>query len=122
MFRVCGHCDKTLGAKAYKEHRRHYFHDGRWMRAEFVTTYKEDSPVSTDSSAIILSDPPSDASGELSSDQDEFENERESVISSETSNSGLFCFEDDMMSAGSSASRQEIGKDVLRYNYTRLKP
>ena len=38
MFKVCGHCDKTLGAKAYKEHRRRYFHDGSWMRTEFVDT------------------------------------------------------------------------------------
>ena len=38
VYRVCGHCDKTLDAKAYKEHRKRYFHDGTWMRTDFVNT------------------------------------------------------------------------------------
>ena len=61
LFRVCIHCDKTLGAKAYKQHRRRYFHDGTWMRTNFVNTYKERSPRSSDKSSpiSITSDPPS---------------------------------------------------------------
>ena len=108
MFRVCGHCDKTLGAKAYKEHKRHFFHDGCWMRAELVSTCREHSPISTDSSPIVLSDPPSDASGVLSSDRDGLGNEEESVKSDEMSNSG-FRFED----TSDSASGEDIGKDQV---------
>ena len=28
----CGHCGKRLSIKSLKEHRRLYFHDGKWLR------------------------------------------------------------------------------------------
>ena len=108
MFKVCGHCDKTLGAKAYKEHRRRYFHDGSWMRTEFVDTYKERSPASSDESSPIstMSDLPSDF---LSSDQDRCESEDESVESSISFNSGLLNFDGNV---SDSASGDNIGKEM----------
>ena len=30
--RECGHCGKRLSIKSLKEHRRLYFHDGKWLR------------------------------------------------------------------------------------------
>lgn len=32
MYRVCGHCDKRVSEKTYKEHCRLYFHDQRWVK------------------------------------------------------------------------------------------
>ena len=108
MFRVCGHCDKTLGAKAYKEHIRCYFHDGSWMRTEFVDTYKEHSSASSDESSPIstMSDPPSDI---LSSDQDKCESEDESVESFTSLNSGLLNFDGNV---SDSSSGDNIGKSI----------
>ena len=49
--RVCGHCDKTLSDKAYKEHRRLYFDKGEWMRSDHQDV------ESRASSPICVSDP-----------------------------------------------------------------
>lgn len=57
MSRRCGHCDKPLGHKAFKEHKRLYFHDGKWVKLESVVT--EDGGESPPMSPLILSDPSS---------------------------------------------------------------
>ena len=78
------------------------------MRTEFVDTYKEGSPASSDESSPIstMSDPPSDF---LSSDQDRSESEDESVESSISFNSGLLNFDGNV---SDSASGDNIGKEM----------
>ena len=48
-YRVCGHCDRSLGEKTYKEHKRNYFHDGEWITSEDLATK---APSSVESSEI----------------------------------------------------------------------
>lgn len=56
--RVCGHCDKNLSIKAFKEHKRLYYHEDHWIRAQ----------SSSSSSPLSLSNPPSDDSDPPSDD------------------------------------------------------
>jgi hypothetical protein len=55
---VCGHCGRSLGNKALKEHRRLYFHDGQWLKEDHA---KQDVE-SNCSSPMNLSDPESEHS------------------------------------------------------------
>jgi hypothetical protein len=32
LYRVCGHCNKLVSEKTYKEHRRLFFHDQGWIK------------------------------------------------------------------------------------------
>lgn len=56
MFRICPHCEKNLGVKAYKEHKRHYFSDGQWTKEDTLRPHVvEQSPsTSTVSSSMNL--------------------------------------------------------------------
>lgn len=44
MSNVCGHCSKTLGFKALKEHRRKYYFGSRWITQREIAGY---SPCSS---------------------------------------------------------------------------
>ena len=54
---LCEHCDKHLGEKAYKKHRRRYFHGGEWLKVHDINC--ADQAISSGSSSP-LSDPPSE--------------------------------------------------------------
>jgi len=48
-YRRCGHCQKLVSGKTYKEHHRLYFHEGEWISAEApdgATSSRESSPFS----------------------------------------------------------------------------
>ena len=60
---VCGHCGRSLGNKALKEHRRLYFHDGQWLREDHENQ-QDTGEQSNSSSPMNLSDPESDNSFE----------------------------------------------------------
>ena len=55
QFKVCGHCDKLLGEKAYSEHKRLYFFEGQWVRED------QDQGMQSrrSSSSLDVSDPES---------------------------------------------------------------
>lgn len=56
---VCGHCGKTLGDKALKEHRRLYYHEGQWLKEDHENQQDIESNCS---SPMYLSDPESENS------------------------------------------------------------
>ena len=60
-YRACGHCDKYLSDKAYKEHYRLYFQQGRWLRADDLHLCE-----SSQSSPLSVSDPNSDVESQPS--------------------------------------------------------
>lgn len=80
MYRVCGHCDKRVSEKTYKEHRRLFFNDHQWVK---------DGPFSRSSSPLCVSDPPDSMSG-ASQPQHELD---EAVDVSDEDNSSFPAFE-----------------------------
>ena len=58
QFKVCGHCDKSLGEKAYSQHRRLFWFGGEWIREDI-----EQGTSSRSSSPITLSEPDSSLDG-----------------------------------------------------------
>ncbi len=52
-YQECGHCEKKVSLKTYKEHRRLYFHDGRWIKPSQGTCGED----SRSSSPMCVSDP-----------------------------------------------------------------
>ena len=66
-YSLCGHCDQLLSEKTLKEHKRLYFHDGQWIRAQSIEDEQQSvasSPISL-SSADSLSKSPSDSLSSL---------------------------------------------------------
>ena len=55
MYQVCGHCDKIVSQKTFKEHRHLFFQDHQWI--------KEVRLESRASTALSVSDPPESMSG-----------------------------------------------------------
>ena len=68
VYRVCGHCCQQLSEKAFKEHKKLYFHDGVWLteskleRGCFSDADRSSEPMS-------VSDPP-DPTDEVHVDPD----------------------------------------------------
>ena len=57
IYRRCGHCEKLVSEKTYKEHHRLYFHEGQWITVDgtdYVTSSRESSPFSD---TVRLEDP-----------------------------------------------------------------
>ena len=46
--RICGHCNKLLGIKAYKDHKRKYYHAGKWISQVQHETSESDVSSSLD--------------------------------------------------------------------------
>ena len=43
---ICGHCNKQLGSKAYKQHKRDFFHEGQWINTcSSQRNSRESSPL-----------------------------------------------------------------------------
>ena len=82
MQRICGHCDKYLNHKSYKEHRRLHFSEGKWLRE--MTEQPDESSRSSSPLCVFdhdLDQPvPLDSDGYSGSDLD---------ISSKESYSGM---------------------------------
>lgn len=53
-YYVCGHCNKELGFKSYREYQRLYFHEGQWLTEQRTAAMA--LPASVASSPISLSD------------------------------------------------------------------
>lgn len=54
LYRVCGHCDKLVSEKTFKEHKRLFFHGEDWIRKESAGDQPQGS---RNSSPLCLSDP-----------------------------------------------------------------
>ena len=72
MYRICGHCEKRVSEKTFKEHRRLFFHDQKWIKETVPQeVYGLESRAS---SPLCVSDPMSDVSqhepDDVSSDED----------------------------------------------------
>lgn len=61
-YRVCGHCDKLIGPRTYRDHKRLFFHEGVWLKEKDWMSV-EDNPGKrrrqSPSPSGKLSDPPS---------------------------------------------------------------
>ena len=59
--KLCGHCGAELGIKTYKEHKKLFYQEGRWLKLDLSranpTTAPLEIPESSHSSSITLSDP-----------------------------------------------------------------
>lgn len=53
LYRVCGHCEKLVSEKTFKEHRRLFFHDHTWIKDNIEDQEHESS---SSSSLCALSD------------------------------------------------------------------
>ena len=91
MYRVCGHCDKRVSEKTYKEHCRLFLHDQQWVK---------DGQFSRASSPICVSDPPDLTSSVqhspddhvLSSDASQLQHDPDNLSDEESSFSGYNSF------------------------------
>ena len=91
MYRVCGHCDKRVSEKTYKEHCRLFLHDQQWVK---------DGQFSRASSPICVSDPPDSTSSVqhspgdhgLSSDASQLQHDPDNFSDEESSFSGYNSF------------------------------
>ena len=61
FYQFCEHCGRRVSEKTYKEHRRLYFHDGKWL---FVK-HAEVKEIS-DSTPLSISLPPESIGGDSS--------------------------------------------------------
>ena len=65
FYLFCEHCGKRVSEKTYKEHRRLYFHDGRWLvshaKVEEISHHSDSTPLSIS--------PPPESVGDDSSDR-----------------------------------------------------
>ena len=73
MYRICGHCEKRVSEKTFKEHRRLFFHDQKWIKETVPQeVYGLESRAS---SPLCVSDPMSDVSqhepDDVSSDEED---------------------------------------------------
>lgn len=59
--KLCGHCGAKLGIKAYKEHKKLFYQEGRWLKLDLSHANPSNAPLeipeSSHSSSITLSDP-----------------------------------------------------------------
>ena len=60
---ICGHCGKSLGEKTYKEHKRLYYHEGRWIKQKELLPQDESSTTSS-----LCSEPSMDTQSRASSE------------------------------------------------------
>ena len=60
IYRFCEHCNRRVSEKTFKEHRRLYFHKGKWLftREDEEARHRRRSD-SDDSSALSISLPES---------------------------------------------------------------
>ena len=57
IYRRCGHCEKTISEKTYKEHHRLFFHDGEWLKdssSASVAATVQDDQFSRESSPLSI--------------------------------------------------------------------
>ena len=73
--RVCGHCGKSLGEKTFKDHKRLYYHEGRWIKQKELLPQDESTTTSS-----LCSEPSMDTRSHASS---ELHNEGDGMARSE---------------------------------------
>ena len=59
IYRFCEHCNKRVSEKTFKEHRRLYFHEGKWLFTREDVEARHHRSDSDDSSALSISLPES---------------------------------------------------------------
>ena len=62
IYRFCEHCNKRVSEKTFKEHRRLYFHEGKWLftrRDPELEVENRHRDSDDDSSALSISFPES---------------------------------------------------------------
>ena len=68
-YAICGHCNQLLSAKTVKQHRRLFFHDGKWIiKAHEDGSILSDTHGSSASSPISLSPCASDCGSDFGSE------------------------------------------------------
>jgi len=76
-YRVCGHCGKSLGEKTFKDHKRLYYHDDRWITQQELLPQEESS-----NSSSFCSEPSMGIQSHASSDS-ELHSEEDGMARSE---------------------------------------
>ena len=92
--RVCGHCGKSLGEKTFKDHKRLYYHEGRWIKQKELLPQDESTTTSSLCSEPSM-DTRSHASSELHNEGDGMaRSEKRSRIESSSLGEVHDCFSD----------------------------
>ena len=61
MHQICGHCGKSLGVKTFKDQKRLYYHEGRWITQQELLPQDESI-----TSSSICSEPSMDTQSHAS--------------------------------------------------------
>ena len=64
FYQFCEHCGRRVSEKTYKEHRRLYFHDGKWLFVKHAEV--EEISHHSDSTPLSISLPPESIGGDSS--------------------------------------------------------
>lgn len=79
FYLFCEHCGRRVSEKTYKEHRRLYFHDGKWLLVKHsevgeISHHSDSTPLSLSLPPESVGDDSSDLSDAISIMDDAFDN------------------------------------------------